>query len=127
MVVRRGRIPAAGNGRLPCNQPPSRALGAVHSDYRRNFTAPSLVRQIIGLLPNGLEDEPVNDFMSFPKNKYMDAFFEVIVCELASAGNELSQACRMRALDRCVIRIQLPHGASLDGKYHLYRYQVNLS
>lgn len=42
-----GRIPAAG-GRLPCNQAPLDSLGAVHGDYRRNFTAPSLVRQIIG-------------------------------------------------------------------------------
>lgn len=111
-VVRRGRIPAAASGRLPCNQPPSRALGAVHGDYRRNFTAPSLVHQIIGLLLNGLEDEPVNDFMSFPKNISRVAFFEVIVCELASVRNELSQVAsrklvRMWALDRCVIRVQL--------------------
>lgn len=33
-VVRRGQIPAAVGGRLPCNQPPSRSLGAVHGDYR---------------------------------------------------------------------------------------------
>lgn len=50
-----GRVPATG-GRLPCNQAPLDSLGAVHGDYRRNFTAPSLVHQIIGPFFNGSKD-----------------------------------------------------------------------
>lgn len=63
-----GRVPAA-DGRLPCNQASLDSLGAVHGDYRRNFTAPSLVHQIIGPFFNGLRNgrRAYSNFMSFPR------------------------------------------------------------